>query len=167
MLEISHRAEEMPQSPIRKLAPLADAAKAKGVHVFHLNIGQPDLPTPEVGLEALKHVTRQTLEYSPSQGFLSYRKRLVDYYKTYNINLTTDDIIITTGGSEAVQLAFMVCLNPGDEVITTEPTYANYKSFAIAAGAKVRTVSTSIDDGFALPKVEEFEKLINEHTKAI
>ena len=122
MLEISHRAEEMPQSPIRKLAPLADAAKAKGVHVFHLNIGQPDLPTPEVGLEALKHVTRQTLEYSPSQGFLSYRKRLVDYYKTYNINLTTDDIIITTGGSEAVQLAFMVCLNPGDEVITTEPT---------------------------------------------
>lgn len=167
MLTISHRAEMMPMSPIRKLAPLAEQAKARGIKVYHLNIGQPDLPTPEEGLEALKHVTRTTLEYSPSEGFFSYREKLTHYYSKYNISLSPDDIIITTGGSEAVLFAFMTCLNPGDEIIMPEPGYANYKSFAIAAGAKIKTIATTIEEGFALPKVEEFEKLINQHTKAI
>ena len=167
MLTISHRAEMMPMSPIRKLAPLAEQAKARGIKVYHLNIGQPDLPTPEEGLEALKHVTRTTLEYSPSEGFFSYREKLTHYYSKYNISLSPDDIIITTGGSEAVFFAFMTCLNPGDEIIMPEPGYANYKSFAIAAGAKIKTIATTIEEGFALPKVEEFEKLINQHTKAI
>ena len=157
----------MPLSPIRKLAPLAVAAKERGIKVYHLNIGQPDLPSPKEGLEALKHITRTTLEYSPSQGFKSYREKLVNYYASYNIKLDVDDIIITTGGSEAVLFAFMTCLNPGDEIIMPEPGYANYKSFAIAAGAKLRTIATTIEEGFSLPKVEEFEKLINERTRAI
>ncbi len=157
----------MPLSPIRKLAPLAAEAKARGIHVYHLNIGQPDLPSPQEGLDALKHIDRTTLEYSPSQGFLSYREKLVAYYKGYNIDLTPDDIIVTTGGSEAVLFAFMTCLNPGDEIIMPEPGYANYKSFAIAAGASIRTIATTIEEGFSLPKVEEFEKLINERTRAI
>ena len=157
----------MPLSPIRKLAPLAVAAKERGIKVYHLNIGQPDLPSPKEGLEALKHITRTTLEYSPSQGFKSYREKLVKYYASYNIKLDVDDIIITTGGSEAVLFAFMTCLNPGDEIIMPEPGYANYKSFAIAAGAKLRTIATTIEEGFSLPKVEEFEKLINERTRAI
>lgn len=157
----------MPLSPIRKLAPLAVEAKERGIKVYHLNIGQPDLPSPKEGLEALKHITRTTLEYSPSQGFKSYREKLVTYYKSYNIDLDVDDIIITTGGSEAVLFAFMTCLNPGDEIIMPEPGYANYKSFAIAAGAKIRTIATTIEEGFSLPKVEEFEKLINERTRAI
>ena len=112
----------MPESPIRKLAPLAAAAKKRGTKVYHLNIGQPDLPTPKEGLDALKHIDRNILEYSPSQGYLSYREKLVDYYKKYNINVTADDIIITSGGSEAVLFAFMSCLNPGDEIIVPEPT---------------------------------------------
>lgn len=167
MLQISQRAIDMPLSPIRKLAPLAAAAKKRGIQVFHLNIGQPDLPTPQVGLDALKHITRTTLEYSPSQGFLSYREKLVDYYKKYDIELTPDDIIVTAGGSEAVLFAFMTCLNPGDEIIMPEPGYANYKSFAISAGATIRTIATTIEEGFALPKVEEFEHLINERTRGI
>ena len=117
MPEISVRGHEMPESPIRKLAPLAAAAKQKGVKVFHLNIGQPDLPTPQVGLDALKHIDRTILEYSPSQGYLSYRQKLVEYYKRYNIMVSADDIIITSGGSEAVLFAFLSCLNPGDEII--------------------------------------------------
>ena len=137
MPEISVRGLEMPESPIRKLAPLAAAAKKKGVKVYHLNIGQPDLPTPQVGLDALKHIDRNILEYSPSQGYLSYREKLVGYYKKYNINVTADDIIITSGGSEAVLFAFMSCLNPGDEIIVPEPAYANYMAFAISAGAKI------------------------------
>ncbi len=167
MVKISERAVEMPASPIRKLAPLASAAKARGVHVYHLNIGQPDLPTPQAGLDVLKNIDRSVLEYSPSQGFSSYRKKLVGYYKRFGIHLSPDDIIITSGGSEAVLFAFLSCLNPGDEIIVPEPAYANYMAFAISAGAKIRTITTTIEEGFSLPKVEKFEALINERTRAI
>ena len=167
MPEISVRGLEMPESPIRKLAPLAVAAKARGTKVYHLNIGQPDLPTPQVGLDALKNIDRSVLEYSPSQGYQSYREKLTTYYKKYNIDVTPDDIIVTTGGSEDVLFAFMSCLNPGDEIIIPEPAYANYMAFAISVGATIRTVATSIEDGFALPNVEKFEELINERTKGI
>ena len=125
MPTISIRGNEMPASPIRKLAPLADDAKKRGVHVYHLNIGQPDLPTPKEALDAIRNIDRTVLEYSPSQGYLSYRKKLVEYYRKYDIMLSTDDIIVTTGGSEAVLFAFMSCLNPGDEIIIPEPAYAN------------------------------------------
>ena len=157
----------MPQSPIRKLAPLAAQAKQRGIKVYHLNIGQPDLPTPQCGLDALKHIDRKVLEYSPSQGYLSYRKKLVNYYAKFNINVSPDEIIITSGGSEAVLFAFMSCLNPGDEIIVPEPACANYMAFAISAGAKIRTTATTIDEGFSLPKVEKFEELINDKTRAI
>lgn len=167
MPEISVRGLEMPESPIRKLAPLANAAKERGIRVFHLNIGQPDLPTPQCGLDALKKIDRKVLEYSPSQGYLSYRKKLIPYYKKFGINISPEDIIITSGGSEAVLFAFMACLNPGDEIIVPEPAYANYMAFAISAGAKIRTIATSIEEGFALPRVEKFEELINEKTRAI
>ena len=167
MPEISVRGLEMPESPIRKLAPLAAAAKKKGTKVYHLNIGQPDLPTPKVALDALKTIDRNILEYSPSQGYLSYREKLVDYYAKYDIRVTADDIIITSGGSEAVLFAFLSCLNPGDEIIVPEPAYANYMAFAISAGAKIRTIATTIEEGFSLPKVEKFEELINERTRAI
>lgn len=167
MPEISVRGLEMPESPIRKLAPLGVAAKSRGIKVYHLNIGQPDLPTPQCGLDALKKIDRRLLEYSPSQGFLSYREKLCGFYKKFNINVTPDDIIITAGGSEAVLFSFMACLNPGDEIIVPEPAYANYMAFAISAGAKIKTIATSIEEGFALPKVEKFEELINERTRAI
>ncbi|MBQ3535140.1 MAG: pyridoxal phosphate-dependent aminotransferase [Alistipes sp.] len=167
MPNISERAVKMPASPIRKLGPLADKARSRGVKIYHLNIGQPDLPTPQEGLEALKKIDRKLLEYSPSDGFLSLREKLVGYYDQYQIKLTPEDIIITTGGSEAVLFAFMSCLNPGDEIIIPEPAYANYMAFAISAGATIRTVSTSIEEGFALPKVEQFEELINERTRGI
>lgn len=167
MPHISERAVEMPQSPIRKLAPLASAAKARGIKVYQLNIGQPDLKTPREGLNVLRNIDRQVLEYSPSQGFRSYREKLVGYYATYDIHLSADDIIITSGGSEAVLFAFLSCLNPGDEIIVPEPAYANYMAFAISAGAKIRTIPTTIEEGFALPKVEKFEELINERTRAI
>ena len=157
----------MPASPIRKLAPLAEAAKQRGVHVYHLNIGQPDLPTPQAALDAIRHIDRQVLEYSPSAGYRSYREKLVGYYAKYNINLTADDIIITSGGSEAVLFSFLACLNPGDEIIVPEPAYANYMAFAISAGAVIRTIATTIEEGFSLPKVEKFEELINERTRAI
>jgi aspartate aminotransferase len=146
---------------------LADDAKKRGVHVYHLNIGQPDLPTPQSAIDAIRNIDRKILEYSPSQGYLSYRKKLVNYYASYNINLTADDIIITSGGSEAVLFSFLACLNPGDEIIVPEPAYANYMAFAISAGAKIRTIATTIEEGFALPKVEQFEALINERTRAI
>lgn len=161
------RAQEMPESPIRKLAPMATAAEGRGIKVYHLNIGQPDMPTPQTGLDALKHIDRKVLEYSPSQGQLSYRKKLVNYYAKYNIDVSPDDIIITTGGSEAVLFAFMSCLNPGDEIIIPEPAYANYMAFAISVGAKIRTIATTIEEGFSLPKVEKFEELINDRTRAI
>ncbi|MGN0036641.1 MAG: pyridoxal phosphate-dependent aminotransferase [Bacteroidaceae bacterium] len=167
MPSISIRGTEMPASPIRKLAPLAEAAKGRGIHVFHLNIGQPDLPTPKAALDAIRNIDRTILEYSPSDGYRSYREKLTLYYKKYNINLTADDIIITSGGSEAVLFAFMSCLNPGDEIIVPEPAYANYMAFAISAGAKIRTIATTIEEGFSLPKVEQFEALINERTKGI
>ena len=166
-LQISQRGIEMPESPIRKLAPLAEAAQDRGINIFRLNIGQPDLPTPQKALDVLKHIDRTTLEYSPSQGIRSFREALVGYYERYQIKLHPDEIIITSGGSEAVLFAFMSCLNPGDEIIIPEPAYANSMSFAISAGAVIRTVATTIDEGFCLPKVEKFEELINERTKAI
>ena len=167
MPQISVRGLEMPESPIRKLAPLAAAAKKRGIKVYHLNIGQPDLPTPQVALDAIRNIDRTILEYSPSQGYLSYREKLVSYYKKYDINVTADDIIITCGGSEAVLFAFMSCLNPGDEIIVPEPAYANYMAFAISAGAVIRPVVSSIEQGFALPDVARFEELINERTRGI
>ena len=166
-LQISQRGIEMPESPIRKLAPLAEAAQDRGINIFRLNIGQPDLPTHQKALDVLKHIDRTTLAYSPSQGIRSFREALVGYYERYQIKLHPDEIIITSGGSEAVLFAFMSCLNPGDEIIIPEPAYANYMSFAISAGAVIRTVATTIDEGFCLPKVEKFEELINERTKAI
>ncbi len=167
MPSISQRAEQMPASPIRKLGPLADAAKARGVKVYHLNIGQPDLNSPEVGLEALKRIDRKVLEYSPSNGFLSLRQKLVEYYAQYQIKLTADEVIITTGGSEAVLFAFMSCLNPGDEIIVPEPAYANYMAFAISAGAVIRPVVSTIEQGFALPDIKSFEEQINDRTRGI
>ena len=157
----------MPESPIRKLVPLADEAKSRGIKIYHLNIGQPDLPSPQEGLDALKSIDRKVLEYSPSDGYLSLRKKLVGYYEEYQIKLSPDDVIVTTGGSEAVLFAFMSCLNPGDEIIVPEPAYANYMAFAISAGAVIRPVTTTIDEGFALPSVEQFEELINERTRGI
>ena len=164
---ISNRAVEMPKSPIRKLVPLADAAKRRGTKIYHLNIGQPDLSSPQEAMEVLRNIDIDVLAYSPSDGFLSLREKLVGYYDQYQIKLSPDDIIITTGGSEAVLFAFMSCLNPGDEIIVPEPAYANYMAFAISAGAIIRTVPTSIESGFALPEMEEFEALINERTRGI
>ena len=167
MPTISERGMNMPQSPIRKLSPLAVAAAERGIHVYHLNIGQPDLPTPQCALDAVKHLDRKVLEYSPSEGFKSYREKLTKYYASYNIDVTPDDIIITSGGSEAVLFAFLSCLNPGDEIIVPEPAYANYMAFAVAAGARIRTIATTIEEGFSLPKVEKFEALIGDRTRAI
>ncbi len=167
MPTISNRGTEMPASPIRKLAPLSDAAKKRGIKVYHLNIGQPDLPTPPQAIEAIRNVDRKILEYSPSDGYRSLREKLVGYYAKFNINLTADDIIVTAGGSEAVLFSFLACLNPGDEIIVPEPAYANYMAFAISTGAVIRTVATTIEEGFSLPKVEKFEELINERTKGI
>ena len=157
----------MPASPIRKLVPLAEAARARGTKIYHLNIGQPDLPSPQTGLDALKKIDRTVLEYSPSDGYRSLREKLVGYYEQFQIKLSPDDIIVTTGGSEAVLFAFMSCLNPGDEIIVPEPAYANYMAFAISAGAVIRPVVSSIEQGFALPDVAEFEKLINDRTRGI
>ena len=167
MPTISQRGIDMPASPIRKLVPLANRAKAKGTVVYHLNIGQPDLATPEVALRAAHHLDREVLEYSPSEGILSFRKKLVEYYHKFNIDVCTDDIIITTGGSEAVFFSFMACLDPGDEIIVPEPAYANYMAFAISSAAVIKTISSTIDEGFALPSVEKFEALITPRTKAI
>lgn len=157
----------MPASPIRRLVPLAVKAMDRGIKVYRLNIGQPDVPTPQAGLDALKNIDRKVLEYSPSEGLLSLRKKLQQYYKRFNIKVDVDDIIVTTGGSEAVLFAFMACLDPGDEIIVPEPAYANYMAFAISAGAKIVTIPSSIDDGFELPPVEKFEELITPRTKGI
>ena len=157
----------MPASPIRKLVPYAVQARDRGIKIYSLNIGQPDLETPQVGLDALKHIDRKVLEYSPSDGLPSYRNKLVGYYARFGIDLSPENIIVTTGGSEALQLAFPSCINPGDEIIMTEPTYANYISFAMQAGVKVRPIKTDIRNGYALPSVEDFEALIDERTKAI
>ena len=157
----------MPSSPIRKLAPLAVAAKKEGVKVYHLNIGQPDLPTPQKGLDALKTVTRKTLEYSPSEGYPGLREKLVGYYKKYGIDVKAEEIIVTCGGSEAILLGFLTCLDPDDEIIMVEPGYANYISFAKTAHLTVKTVTSRIEDGFKLPPVEAFEEAITPRTKAI
>lgn len=167
MPNVSERGTIMPASPIRRLAPLATDAKARGIKVYHLNIGQPDVPTPPAGLEVLKHIDRTVLEYSPSAGLPSLREKLREYYHRFNIEVDVDDIIVTTGGSEAVLFAFMACLDPGDEIIVPEPAYANYMAFAISAGSKIVTVPSNIDQGFALPPVEKFEELITPRTKGI
>ena len=157
----------MPASPIRKLVPFADAAKKKGVKVYHLNIGQPDIKTPETAIEAMHKLNMSVIEYSHSAGIASYREKLTGYYAKHGIHITSDEIMVTTGGSEAVSFAFLSCLDPGDEVIIPEPYYANYSGFAISGGAKVVPVFSSIESGFALPPISDIEKLINPKTKGI
>lgn len=167
MPKVSERGLAMPQSPIRKLAPLAEQAKKEGIKVYHLNIGQPDLPTPREAIKAIQNFDATTLAYTPSEGILSYRESLCDYYRSFNIDVDVEDIIITTGGSEAVMFAFMSCVDPGDEIIVPEPSYANYNAFAIACGAEIKTIPSHIEDGFALPPMSEFEKLITPRTRGI
>ncbi len=167
MPNVSQRGIDMPASPIRRLVPLADEARRRGVKVYSLNIGQPDIPTPCEAFDALKKIDRKVLEYSPSAGLMSLREKLRGYYKKYNIDVDVDDIIVTCGGSEAVLFAFMACLDPGDEIIVPEPAYANYMAFAISAGAKIVTIPSSINEGFALPPMERFEELITPKTKGI
>jgi aspartate aminotransferase len=167
MPDLSNRGLEMPESPIRKLVPYAEAAKKKGRKVYHLNIGQPDIETPQVAIDAIKNIDLNVIEYSHSAGIESYRKGLADYYNNLNLNVSFEDILVTTGGSEALLFAFNSCLNAGDEVIIPEPFYANYNGFAQTAGVNIIPVTSSIDDGFALPPISEFEKLITSKTKAI
>jgi aspartate aminotransferase len=167
MLEISQRGQDMPSSPIRKLVPYAEAAKKKGIHVFHLNIGQPDIETPPAMLNAVRRADIRILEYSHSAGNESYRRKLVDYYKTVDIHVSPEEILVTTGGSEAILFSFFICMNPGDEVIIPEPYYANYNSFAVAAGINVVPITSQIETGFALPPIADFEKVITPKTKAI
>jgi aspartate aminotransferase len=166
-LAISNRATQMPASPIRKLVPYAEAAKAKGIKVYHLNIGQPDIETPKPIMDAVRNTEMKVLEYSHSAGNESYRKKLVQYYNSVGITVTHNQIMITAGGSEALQFAFMVCLNPGDEVIIPEPFYANYNGFATAAGVQVVPITSTINTGFALPPIADFEQKITAKTKAI
>lgn len=163
----SIRGNKMPDSPIRKLVPLANKAKERGIKVYHLNIGQPDLPTPQRALDAIRNIDRKILEYSPSEGILSLRQKLANYYHRFKINVGVEDIIVTAGGSEAVTFAFMSCLDPGDEIIVPEPAYANYEAFAIVAGAIIKSIPSKIEEGFSLPPIEEFEKLITPKTKGI
>ncbi|MDE3251970.1 MAG: pyridoxal phosphate-dependent aminotransferase [Bacteroidota bacterium] len=167
MLAISHRGLEMPASPIRKLVPYAEAAKKRGTKVYHLNIGQPDIETPKMVLDAVRHSEFTILAYSHSAGNESYREKLVKYYAGVGIQVTADQIIVTTGGSEAIQFGFLACMDSGDEVIIPEPFYANYNGFAVAAGVKVVPVTSHIENGFALPPIEEIEKKITPRTKAI
>ena len=167
MLSVSHRGKIMPASPIRKLVPYAEIAKSKGIKIYHLNIGQPDIETPKEILDAVRNSNFKILEYSHSAGNESYRKKLVEYYHSVNINVSYQDIIITTGGSEAILFGFMSCLDAGDEVIIPEPFYANYNGFAVAADVIVKPITSSIETGFALPPIEEFEKVITNKTKAI
>ena len=157
----------MPESPIRKLVPYAEKAKKSGKNVYHLNIGQPDIETPKVALKAIHEFSENVIEYSHSAGFESYRKGLSYYYKDLGINLSYEDLMITTGGSEALLFALNSCLDSGDEIIIPEPFYANYNGFSISAGVKVRPITTDIKNGFALPDIDEFEKLITKRTKAI
>ena len=164
---ISHRGSMMPPSPIRKLVPYADAAKKRGTKVYHLNIGQPDIETPPSILDAVRNTHMKVLEYSPSPGFESYRKKLVEYYKRNNIDVTSNQIIVTTGGSEAIVFAVMSCLDPGDEIIIPEPFYANYNGFSTSAGVKVVPIPSGIEDGFSLPSIDAFQKAVTPRTKAI
>jgi len=167
MLTISQRGQQMPASPIRKLVPYAEAAKKRGTKVYHLNIGQPDIETPKMVLDAVRNSDFKVLEYSHSAGNESYRRKLVGYYESVDINVNHHQIIITTGGSEAILFAFMACMDAGDEVIIPEPFYANYNGFAVAAGVNVVPITSHIENGFALPSIEEFEKKVTSKTKAI
>lgn len=167
MPRLSLKGEQMPESPIRKLVPYATAAKAAGKKVYHLNIGQPDIETPEVALNAVKGLDRKVIEYSNSEGYASYREGLAKDYSGVGIDLSADDIMVTTGGSEALIFGFMTCMDPGDEIIIPEPFYANYNGFATMAGLNVKPITAKIEDGFALPPIEEFEKRITEATRAI
>ena len=167
MPSISKKGTELPQSAIRKLVPFADAAKERGIHVYHLKIGQPDIETPQGALKALAETKIKVLEYSHSAGIMSYRKKLCEYYKRHGINVTPNQVLVTTGGSEALQMAFTVCLNPGDEIIIPEPYYTNYNTFAKLCDAKIVTIPSDIKSGFALPPIEDFEKVITPRTKAI
>lgn len=167
MLEISDKGKSVPASPIRKLVPYADRAKEKGIRVFHLNIGQPDIATPEIALEVVRRMQISVIEYTASAGNHTLRSKLAGYYQKLGIHITEDDIIITTGGSEAILFAFMSTLNEGDEIIIPEPFYANYTAFAVMVGANIKTVTARIEDNFALPPISEFEKLITPRTKGI
>lgn len=167
MPSISSKGKRMPASPIRKLVPFAEAAKKKGRKVYHLNIGQPDIPTPQVALDAIRNIDLKVVEYSHSAGFESYRRKLAAYYQQHGLDINHEEIIITTGGSEALLFAFNSCLDPGDEVIIPEPFYANYNSFAISAGVTVKPITSTIENNFGLPAMEEFEKLITPKTKGI
>ncbi len=157
----------MPASPIRKLVPYAEAAKKAGKHIFHLNIGQPDIRTPEIALEAVRNTDRTVIEYSHSSGFASYREKLTKYYTKHGISLEPENIMVTTGGSEAILFGMFSCLDPGDEVIIPEPFYANYNGFAVAGNITVKPVTSRIESGFALPPIEAFEELITDKTRAI
>ena len=167
MPQISKKGNDLPKSAIRKLIPYSDAAKARGTKVIHLNIGQPDIETPKGALKALANTEIGVLAYAPSNGNLSYRKKLVEYYKRNSININENEIIVTCGGSEALQFAFTVCLNPGEEILIPEPYYANYNTFAMLSDSQIKTIPSSIKDGFALPSIEEFEKAITPKTRAI
>ncbi|MDE5423831.1 pyridoxal phosphate-dependent aminotransferase [Ancylomarina sp. DW003] len=167
MPQISDKGRLMPESPIRKLVPYAEAARAAGRTVFPLNIGQPDIKTPEVAMDAIRNCTEKVIEYSHSAGNVSYRKKLAKYYQNIGININEEEMLITTGGSEAITFAMMSCMNPGDEIIIPEPFYANYNGFAIAAGVVVKPITSSIENDFALPSIEEFEKIMTPKTKGI
>ncbi|GAH27956.1 unnamed protein product, partial [marine sediment metagenome] len=167
MPKISERGIRIPESPIRKLVPYAEEAKRKGKTVYHLNIGQPDIPTPEVALSAIRNTDLKVVEYSHSAGIESYRRKLAKYYQNLDIHVDHNEILITTGGSEAILFGMLSCFNPGEEVIISEPYYANYNGFSIAAGAEIKPVTASIQNGFALPPIEEFERLISPKTKGI
>ena len=167
MPSISSKGLSMPESPIRKLVPFAEKALKQGKEVLHLNIGQPDIATPVVALEAVKNIGREVIEYSHSAGFLSYRNKLSEYYKSVGIDVDSSEILITTGGSEALVFGFLSCFNPGDEIIIPEPFYANYNGFANIAGVNIVPVTSEIESGFALPSIEAFEDSITEKTKGI
>ncbi|MFO7723616.1 MAG: pyridoxal phosphate-dependent aminotransferase [Bacteroidales bacterium] len=167
MPSISKKGQLMPESPIRKLVPYADKAKSRGTRVYHLNIGQPDIETPEIAMQAVKNFSQKVVEYSHSAGMLSYRKKLAEYYKSVGIDVTADEIIIGAGASEAILFTMQTCLDPGDEIIIPEPFYANYIGFAVNAGIEIIPISSSIESGFALPPIADFEKAITPRTKAI
>ena len=167
MPQISSRGQKMPESPIRKLVPYAEAAQKKGHTIYKLNIGQPDIETPRVALDKIKQNVLKVIEYSHSAGIESYRRKLAEYYKSFDIDIDHNQLLVTTGGSEAIVFAFMSCLDPGDEVIVSEPFYTNYNGFAIMAGVTIKPVTAKIEDGYALPPISEFEKQITDRTRAI
>jgi aspartate aminotransferase len=167
MPKVSDKGQRMPESPIRKLVPYAEKAKKAGVKVYHLNIGQPDIPTPKSMIDAMHHLDTKVIEYSHSAGIFSYREKMCQYYKNNNINIAPDDIIVTAGASEAILFAVQTCLNPDDEIIIPEPFYANYNGFATSAGVRVKPIISGIETGFALPPIADFEKAITPKTKAI